>query len=186
MKRMTGRLGLLAALCLPLAEAANQEIRARFQADPAQPSKNVFVNKTPNSGRIASGRPPPRIYRDQLFHLFASSRFKVMMQCDSFSFHGTECRLLGDKDTLPFRNVTWVYTKLSLPGGITGPDGAPVKDLVLKNNEWVGPFQPGHFVDRKAGNLRFEMPADAIAYVLRPGINDTLKGDITVIWDSDV
>lgn len=135
---------------------------------------------------IAGGAKPSRIYRDQAFHLSATSRFKVMMQCDSFSFYGAECRLTGDKATLPFPNVAWVRTQLSLPAGITGPNGGPVKDLVLKNNEWLGPFQPSHYVDRKPGKLRFEMPADAIAFVLRPGVNDTLKGDITVIWDSEV
>lgn len=135
---------------------------------------------------IANSARPPRIYRDQAFYLSASSRFKVMMLCDSFSFYGAECRLIGDRANLPYPNVGWVLTKLSLPGGITGPDNKPVKDLVLKNNEWVGPFQPGHYVDRTPGNLRFEMPADAITFLLRPGISDTLKGDITVIWDSEV
>lgn len=129
---------------------------------------------------IASGVKPSRIYRDQLFHLSASSRFKVMMLCDSFTFYGAECRLRGGTD------ATWVHTKLSLPGGINGPDGAPVKDLVLKKNEWVGPFYPGLYVDRKPGNLRFEMPPDAIAFTVRPGASDTFRGDITVIWDSEV
>jgi hypothetical protein len=46
-------LGMLAVLGAPLAQASNQEIRALFQPDPAQPSKNVFVNKTPNSGYCA-------------------------------------------------------------------------------------------------------------------------------------
>lgn len=54
MKRASCGLGLLAALSLPSAHAANQEIRALFQPDPAQPSKNVFVNKTPNSGYCAN------------------------------------------------------------------------------------------------------------------------------------
>lgn len=135
---------------------------------------------------IASGEKPKRIYRDQLFHLSASSRFKVMIQCDAITFYGTECRLVGDRDTLPFPTVGFVETKLSLPNGITGAGGAPVKDLTLKINEWSGPFQPGHYVDRKPGNLRFEMPRHAIDYMLRPGINDRVKGDITVIWDSDV
>ncbi|MGY2440601.1 hypothetical protein [Pseudomonas sp. SDO52101_S400] len=128
---------------------------------------------------IASGTPPARIYRDQAFNISASAGFKVMMLCDSFQPSGPECRLNGQSST------TWVHTKLSLPGGITGPDGAPVKDVLLMNNAWVGPFQPGHYVDRKSGNLRFEMPPDAIAYVVRPGVNDTLRGNITVIWDSE-
>ncbi|VVP72637.1 hypothetical protein PS918_01455 [Pseudomonas fluorescens] len=133
---------------------------------------------------IANSGRPGRIYRDQAFHLSASSRFKVMMQCNSFSFYGAECKLIGSQ--IPNPGVTWVLTQMSLPAGITGLDNKPVVNLTLKNNEWLGPFQPGHYVDRKPGNLRFEMPADAIAYVLRPGVNDTFRGDITVIWDSEV
>lgn len=129
---------------------------------------------------IASGTPPARIYRDQAFNISASAGFKVMMQCDSFQPSGPDCRLRGQS------NTTWVHTKLSLPGGITGPGGGAVKDLPLMNNEWVGPFQPGSYVDRQLGNLRFEMPQDAIAYAVRPGVNDTFRGYITVIWDSEV
>jgi hypothetical protein len=54
MKTMASCLGLLAALSMTSAEAVNQEIRALFQPDPSQPNKNVFVNKTPNSGYCAS------------------------------------------------------------------------------------------------------------------------------------
>lgn len=54
MKKTTCWLGLLAALSLPSAQAVNQEIRALFQPDSSQPSKNVFINKTPNSGYCAS------------------------------------------------------------------------------------------------------------------------------------
>jgi len=35
------------------AQGANQEIRATFRPDPSQPSKNVFINQTPNSGYCA-------------------------------------------------------------------------------------------------------------------------------------
>ncbi|MFP0193678.1 hypothetical protein ACKJSM_00655 [Pseudomonas sp. PHC1] len=128
---------------------------------------------------IASGTRPARIYRDQVFNISASAAFKVMMQCDSFQPSGPDCRLNGQS------NTAWVHTTLSLPGGITGPDGAPVKDVPLMNYAWVGPFRPGQYVDRKSGNLRFEMPREAMDYLFRPGINDTLKGNITVIWDSE-
>lgn len=128
---------------------------------------------------IASGTRPARIYRDQVFNISASAAFKVMMQCDSFQPSGPDCRLNGQS------NTAWVHTTLSLPGGITGPDGAPVKDVPLMNYAWVGPFRPGQYVDRKSGNLRFEMPREAMDFLFRPGINDTLKGNITVIWDSE-
>ncbi|RON78331.1 hypothetical protein [Pseudomonas fluorescens] len=128
---------------------------------------------------IDSGRQPTRIFRDQLFYISASSRFKVMILCDSTG--GTRCKLGS-----PRGNVTEVETFLTLPAGINGPAGGAVNLLQLRYNTWAGPFQPGFYVDRKAGSLRFEMPRDAIDFLMRPGFTDTLSGSITVIWDSDV
>lgn len=127
---------------------------------------------------VDNGRPPTRIFRDQLFYISASSRFKVMILCDSTG--GTRCKLRS-----PRGNVTEVETYLTLPAGIDGPMGRTVNQLRLLYNTWVGPFQPGFYVDRKAGSLRFEMPRDAIDFLMRPGFTDTLSGNITVIWDSD-
>ena len=44
MKKTIGGLGLWLVLGVSAAEAANQEIRALFTPDRAQPNKNVFVN----------------------------------------------------------------------------------------------------------------------------------------------
>jgi hypothetical protein len=128
---------------------------------------------------IDGGRKPTRIYRDQPFYLSASSRFKVMMQCASTG--GSRCKLYSAKG-----NTTEVETFLTLPNGIEGPGGVAVKLYRLLHNVWLGPFQPGLYVDRKAGSLRFEMPRDAIDFLLRPGFTDTLSGYITIIWDSEV
>lgn len=93
---------------------------------------------------------------------------------------GSLCRLTGSGDPI------WVRTYLDLPAGINGPDGRPVNDHLLTFGEWAGPFSPTHYLDRKPGKLRFEIPPDAIEYLLRPGRNETLSGNITVIWDSQV
>nr|WP_315446727.1 hypothetical protein [uncultured Pseudomonas sp.] len=128
---------------------------------------------------IASGQKPTKIYRDQPFYLSASSRFKVMILCNSTG--GPRCKMISPKG-----NSTEVITQLTLPPGITGPGGGDVKLLQLQYNHWSGPFQPSIYVDRKVGSLRFEMPKDAIDFVLRPGLSDTFTGNITVIWDSEV
>ncbi|WP_137804763.1 hypothetical protein [Pseudomonas sp. G(2018)] len=129
---------------------------------------------------IDSGRKPTRIYRDQPFYISASSRFKVMMECAE-SFTSTECNL---RNASALR--TAVEVNMSLPPGITGPGGAGVKDVKLRHKQWVGPFQPGHYVDRKQGNLRFEMAKHRIDALLKPGVSDTYSGYVTVIWDSEV
>ncbi|MHC8402599.1 hypothetical protein ACYZTX_24920 [Pseudomonas sp. MDT1-17] len=132
---------------------------------------------------IESGRKPTRIYRDQPFYLSASSRFKVMLQCDSLG--GDICYLRGRGTSIG------VKTLMTLPTGIhfgdtPGPGDGQVKLFTLAHNSWRGPFQPGRYVDRKAGSLRFEISARDIDSLLRPGFSDTLSGNITVIWDSEV
>ncbi|KAA0985387.1 hypothetical protein [Pseudomonas sp. ANT_J28] len=128
---------------------------------------------------IEGGRRPSKIYRDQLFYLSASSRFKVLMLCNSTG--GPRCKLFSPKG-----NTTEVETYLTLPDGIIGPGGGPVRLHKLSYNTWSSVFQPGIYVNRKAGSLRFEMPQDSIDFLLRPGVSDTLSGNITIIWDSEV
>ncbi|WP_435037917.1 hypothetical protein [Pseudomonas neuropathica] len=127
---------------------------------------------------IDSGRKPTRIFRDQPFYISASSRFKVMMLCDSLG--GPYCRLGS-----PLGNSVQVKVSMTLPAGIDGPANGPVNRNPLNFNTWMGPFQPGIYVDRKPGALHFELDPFAINFLLRPGLNDRLRGNITIIWDSD-
>jgi len=127
---------------------------------------------------VESGRKPTRIFRDQLFYISASSRFKVMLLCHSYG--GNVCKL-GN----PEGNSTEVLVSMSLPPGITAL-GAPVNRLPLRFNLWAGPFQPGLYVDRKPGTLHFDMTPFAIDFLLRPGASGRLLGNVTIIWDSDV
>jgi hypothetical protein len=127
---------------------------------------------------IDSGRKPKRIFRDQPFFISASSRFKVMMLCNSLG--GPYC-MLGS----PLGDSVQVKVSMTLPAGIDGPGNGPVNRIPLNFNNWMGPFQPGMYVDRKPGALHFELEPSAIDFLLRPGKNDRLRGNITIIWDSD-
>jgi hypothetical protein len=130
---------------------------------------------------IDSGRKPKRIFRDQPFFISASSRFKVMMLCDSQG--GPYCNLGS-----PLGNSVQVKVSMSLPAGIDGPGGpgVPVNRIPLNVNDWSSSFQPSLYVDRKPGAMHFELEPSAIDFLLRPGLNDRLRGNITIIWDSDV
>ncbi|WP_277759126.1 hypothetical protein [Pseudomonas sp. A34-9] len=127
---------------------------------------------------IDSGRKPKRIFRDQPFFISASSRFKVMMLCDSLG--GPYCTLGS-----PLGNSVQVKVSMSLPAGIDGPGNAPVNRIPLSFNNWAGPFQPSLYVERKPGAMHFELDPFAIDFLLRPGLNDRLRGNITIIWDSE-
>jgi hypothetical protein len=128
---------------------------------------------------IDSGRKPNRIFRDQPFHISASSRFKVMMLCSSQG--GNTCKLGSPKG-----NTTDIQVSMSLPPGITYGSGNNAVRLPLRFNEWIGPFQPGLYVDRKPGAIHFEMTPFAIDFLLKQrDINDRLRGNVTIIWDSE-
>ena len=127
---------------------------------------------------IESGRKPPRIYADQLFYISASSSFKVTLQCTGTGASACALRSPDDKRAA-------VQVKLTLPNGIER-NNVPVKEFLLELNAWHGPFQPKHYVDRKGGSLRFEMTQDSIDFLFRPGFSDTFRGNITVLWDSDI
>ncbi|WP_256575517.1 MULTISPECIES: hypothetical protein [unclassified Pseudomonas] len=63
----------MAVLWTSSAQAANHEIRARFQPDSSQPNKNEFVNQTPNSGYCATY--PDICKRDGIFSIQMPVRF---------------------------------------------------------------------------------------------------------------
>ncbi|MHC8355612.1 hypothetical protein ACYZTL_10305 [Pseudomonas sp. LB3P81] len=128
---------------------------------------------------INEGRMPTEIYRDQPFYLSASSRFKVMMLCGSQG--GSECDI-GNNQV----GFSKFEVRLTVPKGIVGPGGADGWTGTLDYNRWLGPFEPSRYVDRKPGNLRFQMPSRWIASLLRPGMNGTLWGHVTIIFDSEV
>lgn len=128
---------------------------------------------------IDGGRMPTEIYRDQLFYLSASSRFKVMMSCSSLG--GTECDI-GNNQV----GFSKFEVRLTVPKGIVGPGNADGWTGTLTHNTWLGPFEPSRYVDRKPGTLRFQMPSRWIESLLKPGMNGTLWGNVTIIFDSEV
>jgi hypothetical protein len=130
---------------------------------------------------IESGRKPTEIYRDQAFYLSASSRFKVMMLCSSAGTGDTECDI-GNNEV----GYSHFEVRMTVPHGIVGPGNNDGWSGTLRNNLWIGPFEPTRYIDRKPGNLRFYMPSKWIDSLLKPGINGTLRGSATIIWDSEI
>lgn len=128
---------------------------------------------------IEGGHKPARIYRDQPFYISASSRFKVMLECEE-SFSSEACNLRSPTTG----NRAYVNVKISLPPGFES-NGAPITRRVLRHRQWSASYQPTHYVDRKTGSLHFEMPKAMSDLLLKPGMNDTFIGTITVIWDSE-
>ncbi|WP_248739287.1 hypothetical protein [Pseudomonas sp. MWU12-2029] len=127
---------------------------------------------------IDSGRRPTEIFRDQPFFLSSSSRFKVMLQCSSLG--GSECDI-GNNQV----GYSTFQVRLTMPPGVVGPGNHDGWFGTLIHNQWLGPFEPSRYIDRKQGMLRFFISPRYMDF-LRPGMNGTLTGNATIIFDSEV
>ena len=130
---------------------------------------------------LQEGRRPARLFRDQTFHISASSKFKMFFQCEHSGIGACALRDAESGSTFP-----QVYMSVSLPQGITDTAGQPVTRRPLTDSTQGTVFQPGQFVDRKPGTLHFEIPASYLEQMVQPGKAKRYSGDVTVIWDSEV
>lgn len=128
---------------------------------------------------LEHGRKPVRLYREQIFHISASSRFTMRLECE-FN-QGTGCAI-ADRES---RYSGAVKVSVSLPNGLTDSSGQPVKRAPLTRTA-TRPFQPGIYVDRKQGILHFEMAEQDLSWLINQNRGRPYEGNITVIWDSEV
>ncbi|MBV6822356.1 hypothetical protein [Pseudomonas sp. PD9R] len=130
---------------------------------------------------LHAGRKPVRLFRDQTFNISASSRFKMYLDCQFGP--GRACYLDDGKNIF-----VPIEISVSLPAGLMDTSGRPVSRQVLKVGEAAGEvFQPSQYVDRKPGTLHFEMHhKEAIDAVLLPHTAKHYRGNVVVIWDSQV
>ncbi|MGB3122360.1 MAG: hypothetical protein WBB95_00955 [Pseudomonas sp.] len=128
---------------------------------------------------LQNGRKPSRLFRDQSVNLWASSAFKMTLECPAPL--GNTCSVANAAgDQVP------LDVAVSLPSGISDSAGRPVIRLPLRlDGSGTELFQPSRYIDRKPGTLHFEIKADAVAQMLeQPG--STYSGAVTVVWDSEV
>lgn len=128
---------------------------------------------------LDQGRKPVRLKRDQTFLISASSRFTMKLECELDLDDGCA---ITDRQT---GYTGAVNVSVSLPNGLTGATGQPVKHLLLSRTN-SALFQPGIYVDRKPGTLHFEVPERDTSWLITNAQGRPFKGNITVIWDSEV
>lgn len=130
---------------------------------------------------LHAGRKPVRLFRDQTFHISASSRFKMLLECEAWTT--LECTI---KNSAGRRQVE-VQVSVSLPDGLTDLAGQPVKRRRLRTGQVSNQqFQPGFYLDRAPGVLHFEISESEVDFMLQPGVEGLYSGNITVIWDSEI
>ncbi|SED72647.1 MULTISPECIES: hypothetical protein [Pseudomonas] len=129
---------------------------------------------------LNSGRKPTRLFRDQRFHISASSRFKMALECQTVS--GNTCAIseAGTGHAVP------VDVSVTLPNGLTDAAGQPVnRRRLLRDGSGTELFQPGFYVDRRPGTLHFEVARSSVEEMLDSGAK-AYTGYVTVIWDSEI
>lgn len=130
---------------------------------------------------IHEGRKPNRLFRDQTFHISASSRFKMILICQiPLTF---DCAIRDPQS----QRFGAVELSVTLPDGLTGIGGLPVRRHPLKQGNWQALYaSPSFYVDRGIGTLHFEIMEYYTDYMLRSGEGANYSGTMTVIWDSEV
>jgi hypothetical protein len=146
------------------------------------PPGGTKVELTPEGGWQAwlnQGRKPTRLFRDQTFNIWTSSQFKMLMTCE-FTL-GDTC---GLED--PTGRVVPLQVAVTLPTGLTSAKGgAVVRQPLRVSGVGTELFQPGIYVERKPGVLHFDIKQADVERMLS-GEAATYKGNVTVIWDSEV
>lgn len=131
---------------------------------------------------LQEGRKPVRLFWDQSFHISASTRFKMHLECE-IAMNPYECMILDRKTG----RAVEVQVSTTLPNGLADLAGQPVKHRRLRAGASnAQQFQPGFYVDRRPGVLHFEIPPSQMGFMLSPGQAGYYAGNVTVIWDSDL
>jgi hypothetical protein len=129
---------------------------------------------------LNSGRKPTRLFRDQRFHISASSRFKMSLDCQYVS--GNTCAILetGTGHAVP------VDVSVTLPNGLMDAAWQPVnRRRLLRDGSGTEMFWLLSYIDQKPGMLHFEVGRESVEAMLDHGGNK-YTGNVTVIWDSEV
>ena len=149
------------------------------------PPGGTRVELVPQGGWQAwlqQGRKPTRLFRDQTFNLWASSRFKMKLECE----HSRDAKNCALREPVS-GDLVPVNLSVTLPRGLSDASGRPVERRpLLLDGSGTELFQPAFYVTRRPGTLHFEIPAEEVAPMLRPGEQRQYSGNITVIWDSEV
>lgn len=137
------------------------------------------VELTPKGGWqqwLQKGRVPEKIYRDQPVLISASSRFKMQLNCEWIQ--DDTCAISNGSHQVP------VNVLVSMSNGIANDgDSSPVSRKPLSVTT-AQIFKTIFYEENRASTLHFEIDKAYVAQMLSAQGN--YKGNITVIWDSDL
>jgi hypothetical protein len=126
---------------------------------------------------LMAGRRPTRLFRDQTFSIWTTSKFKMHIQCDASTSY--ECAI---KDPVS-KQVVELKVSVTLPHGVTDTAGQPVNYRRLTGTQY---FQPGSVINRAQGTLHFEIGREQMESMIKPNVASRYSGNVVVVWDSEV
>ncbi|KAE9638734.1 hypothetical protein EJA71_27345 [Pseudomonas sp. PB106] len=129
---------------------------------------------------LQRNRRPERLFRDQTFNLSASGRFSMRLECEHTD-GGENCSIYESSSG----HAVPLNIAVTLPTGLIDDSGLPINRRRLVRGSAADTFLPGHYIDRKAGVLHFEVGSKDVEEMLT-GINKTYRSNVTVIWESEV
>jgi hypothetical protein len=130
---------------------------------------------------LQRNRRPERLFRDQTFNLSVSSRFRMGLECQHTD-GGDNCSIFEANSG----HAVPLHIAVTLPANITDASGQSVnRRRLVRDGSGTELFMPGHYVDRKPGTLHFEVGSKDVEEMLT-GVNKTYRGNVTVVWDSEV
>jgi hypothetical protein len=127
---------------------------------------------------LNQGQKPTRLFRDQLFYISASTRFKMTILCAHW-VSGLNCAVKNGSKYVE------INTYVTLPAGLVDSTGGAINRRFLQPYEAPLVVQPGSYIDRKPGTLHFEISQSGVAQMLDSG-GGNYYGGIMVIWDSEI
>jgi hypothetical protein len=131
---------------------------------------------------LQQGRKPTRLFRDQPFHVSASSRFKMNLGCE-YTMDSKTCSL---RDQVSGHDVPLLIS-VSLPRGLSDMSGGPIeRRRLFMDGSGTEMIQPDFYLERKPATLHFEIPASEVASMIDTGRVRQYSGNVTVIWDSEI
>lgn len=121
---------------------------------------------------------PKKLLANQPYQLWSSTRFKMSVQCQ-YSI-GNDCGIQNDAGNLQIP----VKTFTTLPYGMRDSNNSPVNHQLLSNNSTRN-FTATRYTSNERATMHFEVENADVEKMVTSG-GGRFRGDVTVIWDSDI
>ncbi len=126
---------------------------------------------------VLHGRRPEKLFANQNFQLWASSLFKMQLQCQYTV--GDQCGIQNEAgDLVP------VETRVTLPPGLLSETNTPVNRHLLSIST-PSIFHSTYYIDDGRATLNFEVGKSSVVQMTNHS-GSRYVGNVTVVWDADI